>query len=310
MFQIHECARESLDVVTLWLAENENALDEDVNNIDCLKRQSITRTMKRRLNSRTRGLLEISKDGRIDYLHRSVRDWAVENWSAIQSAAPNFDPYLALLRATTVESGDTHKLVNAHSMISGVFWAQVCNCFYHASRVHQTMSTASISYPLPGNVLALYRDITFREIERRDQVDLPHWATTQFTRTVNSRPITFLGLTAQFCLIPYVKYKVLEDDSRLKPDRNYLPILLCAILGFDHFARPDILDIASHPGDQTNFESRWELVSFLVDQGATKYLEARSSQSSVLRQDVYDQVQQKISSLEKSSNADPKELQY
>ncbi|KAJ4154135.1 hypothetical protein LMH87_010598 [Akanthomyces muscarius] len=99
LFQIHRCSTTLLDVATLYLADmgTNDALAQVGSRIADASRIHITQTLARRLNSRTRGLLEISNDGNVDFLHRSVRDWTVSKWDEICSTTGlEFDPHLAL----------------------------------------------------------------------------------------------------------------------------------------------------------------------------------------------------------------------
>ncbi|KAI8628803.1 hypothetical protein F5Y19DRAFT_97016 [Xylariaceae sp. FL1651] len=322
IFQIRGCADRSLDVVTLWLAENENALDEDMSSITNRERRNIIKAqLKRRLNSRTRGLLEISNDETIDYLHRSVRDWAVAAWPTIQLAAADFDPHLALLRAMAIKPAVELIRPGDDITLLGSVWMLVCICFYHASKIRDCpRSKASLvkaldrldqvmaCVPVWNHMASGYTRA--KRLCQNVRDGLSHWATTQYLQTGGSRPITFLGLTAQFCLVHYVKTKILENRDQLRPSGKEVPVLFCAIFEFDHFAHDNISVIAAFRGSHASWKLRWELVTFLVENGALEYLDSRSSQSMVLRKELFDQVQKKKSQLEKDSNANPEELQY
>lgn len=63
-------------------------------------------TMRRRLYSRTMGLLEIAFSGNVRFLHRTVRDWVMrdDNLAAIRSDVDaDFDPCLELIKARSTE---------------------------------------------------------------------------------------------------------------------------------------------------------------------------------------------------------------
>lgn len=66
MFQILEASEDPVDVVTLWLVENQGPLDFDMGTLTVDRKDYITQLRTRRLSSRTRGLLEISSDGNVD----------------------------------------------------------------------------------------------------------------------------------------------------------------------------------------------------------------------------------------------------
>jgi hypothetical protein len=73
LFQIHYCSTMGLDAVTLYLADmdDEEAMSQDIVALTGRARQHITKTLLRRLNSRTRGLLEISQH--LHWAYRPVR---------------------------------------------------------------------------------------------------------------------------------------------------------------------------------------------------------------------------------------------
>ncbi|KAK6220589.1 hypothetical protein LQW54_002034 [Pestalotiopsis sp. IQ-011] len=129
-----------LGAITLWLADDDKALQQDINLMTDDQRTYAKRTMKRRLDSRTRGRLEVTRDGQVDYLHRSVRDWTGEMWREIQSAAPDFDPYLPLLKALTVEMSQMETWVNSIGSFPNQFWKHALVCLYHAFQVRDDPS--------------------------------------------------------------------------------------------------------------------------------------------------------------------------
>ncbi|KAK4202850.1 hypothetical protein QBC40DRAFT_195481 [Triangularia verruculosa] len=61
---------------------------------------NVRNIMRRRLASRTRGLLEITARGNVEYLHRTARDWILESkWAEILSTSgPTFEPWLPLTK--------------------------------------------------------------------------------------------------------------------------------------------------------------------------------------------------------------------
>lgn len=104
-------------------------------------REKSIETMKRRLNSRTKGLLDVYPAGdrhkleRVDYLHRTARDWILSMWDDICSnKGPSFDPYLALLKA---EALLTSTIADSDITLPSceIFWIRVSSLFTYASRV-------------------------------------------------------------------------------------------------------------------------------------------------------------------------------
>ncbi|KAJ3530640.1 hypothetical protein NM208_g9240 [Fusarium decemcellulare] len=106
-FQLIEAMRRqnhSTFLQTLWLADEEIPCEFDLNGVTTTAAKNALKNTKRRLNSRTKGLVEIYADDRVDYLHRTGRDWVLGSWETIRSkSSPEFDPDFALLKAITIQ---------------------------------------------------------------------------------------------------------------------------------------------------------------------------------------------------------------
>jgi hypothetical protein len=328
LFQIIECSTQQLDVVTLSLADDDNALDQNINEMTKERRKHIDQIMRRRLNSRTRGLLEVSPAGQVDYLHRSVRDWTIEKWPEIRSAAPDFDANLALLKALAVEASRAETWRNSLMSLPTEFWSYVCLCMYHASKVKDNAEQAdlfvkvmdrldvdlgevSTGYPLFDGTLPLYRDTGSSKVLLHSGQELPHWASTQRTQTSGTLSISFLGLSSEFAVLPYVKKKILQDPELLRASRRETPVLECAVYGFEHFCRPDIADVAERYIVSSR-KTRLELVNFLLEKGGLHRWkdDSRTSQSRDYAKSIKDHAHQRVKFLRDVSDADPHELRY
>jgi NACHT domain. len=109
-FQLLKAARLlGLDITAfeLWLVDRNDALTRAYPGGDQFQefKEAAEKTVRRRLNSHTLGLLEIGPSGHVSCLHRTVHDWISrpEVWDSIcRETAPAFDPYLDLTRATTM----------------------------------------------------------------------------------------------------------------------------------------------------------------------------------------------------------------
>jgi hypothetical protein len=99
---------DSLSAITFLLADEDETspFHRDYAKM-CQDGQSgILATMRRRLHSRTMGLLEISPSGTVEFLHRTVLEWVTraENLDNIKRVAPaGFNPSLVLCKARTTE---------------------------------------------------------------------------------------------------------------------------------------------------------------------------------------------------------------
>lgn len=330
LFQILECSTQPLDALTLWLADDDKALQRDINRMTDDQQSYAKRTMKRRLNSRTRGLLEVTRDGQVDYLHRSVRDWTSEMWREIQSAAPDFDPHLPILKALTVKITHTETWLNSIGSFPNLFWEHTLVCLYHASQVRDDLnqvdsfvqimdrldsdlSKMSTSHTLlDGRLAPLYRDTQSGVMMLSADGGFPHWATTQRIHSSRDRlEVNFLGLAAQFAMLPYVKYKVLRDPKILETEYFEITILECAIFGFKKICRPDVAVLADHYL-RSSTDIRLNLVEFLLDQGALQGAKPgpKGSRTRELRKEIQRLAGKKAALLASVRNADPEEAQY
>ncbi|EON99506.1 hypothetical protein UCRPA7_4960 [Phaeoacremonium minimum UCRPA7] len=278
LFQIYKAILGEESVITMWLANENDPYDTDLSTIAFGRIKLIIQTMKRRLDSRTRGLLEVT-DGHVDYLHRSVAEWVNFKWSVICSEAPvDFDPNLALLKAVTVEMSRVKKGIKdgGHTIIED-FWRAVQACLRYAARVRdyspnfrelieildrldkQCAEVAAFN-PRGDPVPPIYAGaFTPESIEKRQ--GLPHWSTTQVR---NEPDISFLALTAQFAISPYVRAKVTAEPSLVIPGPESCSILSHAVFGLAGFTDLHVRDRpleSGFPGPT----SRYQLIQFLIE---------------------------------------------
>ncbi|KAG6358707.1 hypothetical protein INS49_012225 [Diaporthe citri] len=147
IFQIHQCAidsNERIEALLLYLADEElSTQDEDISAFMGTRRKHVTQIVKRMLDSRTRGLLEVDKDGYVTYLHRTVREWIEPKWPEICSrASSDFEPHLALLRAlATYRSASEKWTIGRYDTLIETTWLILSRCFNHSIRVRDNHAT-------------------------------------------------------------------------------------------------------------------------------------------------------------------------
>jgi hypothetical protein len=91
-------------------------------------------TVRRRLSSRTLGLLEVTSSGNVTYLHRTIQEWISrpEVWDNINRNTPSdFHPNLELFKEETV-------LLPYSIRMSTDPLHDVGQCFYHAAMIQKT----------------------------------------------------------------------------------------------------------------------------------------------------------------------------
>lgn len=219
IFQIHQCAidnNEKMDAVLLYLADEDlSALDEDIDVLMETRQRHVAEVVKRRLDSRTRGLLEVANDGYVNYLHRTVREWIEPMWSEIcLSASPEFDPNLAVLKAIILyrSASEQWSIINSMESLNTKIWLITLRCFNHAIRVRDV--------PHSSNTL----------VELLDKLDLEMtkvWDAHRKTTASNEqREPGFSLRRAQALIPPAVQMELaLEDDIRRRTRRPAVTVV-------------------------------------------------------------------------------------
>ncbi|KAI8624657.1 hypothetical protein F5Y19DRAFT_490763 [Xylariaceae sp. FL1651] len=204
-------------------------------------------SLSRRLNSRTKGLLEIRDDAnpwesQIDYMHRTVKEWITENWEVVQSAAnPNFDAYLWIIKGETlrVSIGD----IMCFDPSPSLFW-------YYTQAL---LSVAAMAESRRSNTALLVQildklDSTITKYmpqpgtpADRDIPEAGHWSIKlhnhkawlpiRMFRAEGWEQYGFVQLMAQLPVPQYVQYKILENPSIAELGPTAVPLLTSAVIG-------------------------------------------------------------------------------
>ncbi|KAI0547895.1 hypothetical protein F4679DRAFT_597117 [Xylaria curta] len=278
LFQIHRACIDSLGVIELWLADHPNTLQIDPTTIP---QNLILQTMRRRLSSRTRGLLEISPSGHVAFLHRSVRDWIENIWADIVAKSePTFDPCLCILQALMVCTlgGIYNRYVGVGSAAVRIYaWKNVLNCLYYAANVRDCASNTLVLTTVLDRLndkFQTFSHITSNQsiIPLADKMNLPIHLST------NGAPEnSFVGCAAQFGISEYVRQKVTVNPKLLQHRPTEASILANAILGPRYFERyfgttpdRDVPYIYQHCHSREDSYARFLLIKFLLDCGVPK----------------------------------------
>ncbi|EEU41304.1 uncharacterized protein NECHADRAFT_46383 [Fusarium vanettenii 77-13-4] len=244
LLAIVRAAHEPPDALMVWLADNSLPLTFDFESVLARDgaRSGIDDTVKRRLSSNTRGILEMSSSGIVDFLHRTARDWAAtpEVWARINLTIPqDFDPNLVHLRTNIIL-----KRSSAYLRLSGEGLTE--RTMLYASRV----ADSTINRPKLVSALDAFDDM-LQEAYDEEGVS---WITHIEGGVYES---TFFGLAARFCVMPYLRHKVSDQSLTSSSSRKCISPLENAIFG-----KTD-----SHM-DQVPLEKRLGTVKFLLDSGA------------------------------------------
>jgi hypothetical protein len=234
-----------LSAVTLLLADEdeESVYHRDFPQMCKTGRSQMIAVMRRRVYSRTMGLLSVSPSGIVECLHRTVFEWITRGnilASITRDAPAGFDPNLELLKATATEltgielgtdvlpqTPADHSATKPGERKLGKsdFWRLFSLCLQYAANVnHEAADNAKLVRILDklsihtSQVGAKHSDMTasfqllggavFKNPKSSSWVDL-----SKVHSSIN-RDITFVQLAAKFSIFPFVAVKA--DTAALR----------------------------------------------------------------------------------------------
>ncbi|KAI0172494.1 hypothetical protein GGR52DRAFT_409525 [Hypoxylon sp. FL1284] len=205
--------------MSFWLGDDENTTGLRIDMESQTFVDSATLSLKRRLSSRTRGLLDIYSgqtrgDDRVDYAHRTVKEWVDKNWDHISPTIDqDLDAGLWILKAKTLRFHEPAACRDFYDRI-----AHLCEV---AVDVRDTPSTNTelvrILDKLDAKTAMMWGP---REPEHGTEFKYGH--------------LNFLGLMAQIPVTNYLKAKLAQDPrdpDAAKTTKPNVSVFLCAIIG-------------------------------------------------------------------------------
>lgn len=274
LFQIVKACDDSPTLLCVALADigdGSHALNEPVEATTSTKQVIICKSMRRRLISRCRGLLDVSEPSRnfgelsdeppvhnrmfasnshpdcyleVQYLHRSVRDFieAPRVWKWILSInRETFDPNLRLFKSYLLQL----KSLDPESLRGPNFWFIVCACIKYAKRTLDTQGKSEEVIILLEELDRVSTLLTTRSektgrtfLGRCGTLDNSHWSA--FFITHISQP-SFLHLMSICGIHQYLETHIQDSDLASKgPFKDRTPLLIVATLGAKEFLGPHI----------------------------------------------------------------------
>ncbi|KAI1747396.1 hypothetical protein F4782DRAFT_521226 [Xylaria castorea] len=245
--------------LSIWMGNKEDSLDLEIGVINNTSLTSAVSFLSRRLNSRTKGLLEIcypapkgktplgatrARDSWVDYMHRTAREWVQENWQTMQSTTkPDFEPRLRLLQGEALRmSSDTYILPDDRWH----FWTHIGKLFEATRAVEDTLLNTTelvqILDKLDHRVAELSQSqkgigIWPKDFRVSRSEVLPHWChgapsdTSCFDDSDDRTQVNFIGLMAQIPISSYIKFKVSNQPDIVHTAQPIVPLLLNVIYG-------------------------------------------------------------------------------
>ncbi|KAL4884224.1 hypothetical protein BJY04DRAFT_183164 [Aspergillus karnatakaensis] len=235
LIQLVRSSREPITLLRLFFADEANvaaALKYPVGKISAEEEDTKCERMRRRLNSRCKGLLEASGHGRwsqktVGYLHRTVREWIEkpETWGKILAATrDDFDPSLELAKSYLL-------LLKARGNSSSHdIWRYAMPCIMYASESNSSMDC--IVALLDGLDNAASTAFSPTSAQALQQF---HWCATNHSSTEVDDFPSFLHLAVKLQLDWYLRVKLgfIQSTNHVRGP----PLLLSAILDYNqvHF---------------------------------------------------------------------------
>lgn len=232
----------------LYFADDDIPIDMDINKVFISFLIDALSSVQRRLSSRTRGILEFYQpkekhlgsvavhSARVEYLHRTAKEWVTSRWTDLRAMDPEVDPCLALLKGEANRMATDNYILPYFSKEK--FWSQVRLVFRCSSRLQDvSRNYSSILQVLDkidrqisaiskvkdrGEGYLLFPGDFLVPDDSHDwpsqPAALPHWCNapilTSLTHFDRSLEVDFMSSMAQIPVPAYVKAKALEapDD--------------------------------------------------------------------------------------------------
>ncbi|KAF5531083.1 hypothetical protein FMEXI_13162 [Fusarium mexicanum] len=277
MIRLARSAYGPLPWLLMWLADESRYTEVDPSAMSPEAKYHAKKGLKRRLATRTRGILELSGAAQevVNFAHRTTRDWVKQAhiWDELcASCQSNFEPHLLLLQAETLlmfDSETTSDYAPSH------FWLAVMRALCYASQF-STHSSQDQLGALISTLDTLHRATSeaywkaqgaWPTVYRLQGPEM-HWSSVQdmFDHR-RGLPNTFMGLAAHFSILPYLQSKLHTRRSILQQwnPKDGVGLLENAIFGYKYYMAENFDPPNGLP--TINRNQRLAVVQFLLARG-------------------------------------------
>ncbi|CAM1509518.1 Fc.00g032570.m01.CDS01 [Cosmosporella sp. VM-42] len=298
-FAIMECF-EKHDItpyaITFGLGDSkEVGLDLDYNKVDNSFLLSVVASFSRRLNSRTRCLLEIHQMGGVResivaYMHRTVREWIQENPYTLDTAStPDFNCNPWVLRGETLRLPIDNYI--APTLSPDAFWLHLDKLLILSRRagtapetVEQLVQTLdkldfaitkllrgkmrdgstilhTISIRYPPGPWSLTSNISEEDTHWCNGAPRSSEASVRVDGWASLGQTSFTSLMTQIPVPQYIHSKLSGESAAVRAGGTQMPMLLNAVFGGCQ-AFPSFCNLG---GPRQNDQTRQHIVKFLLD---------------------------------------------
>lgn len=254
-----------LSLQYIWLADSQGSGDDPFKRDDGIDDHTLESTMNiaaRRLNSRTMMLLDVFPGYRVDYLHRTARDWLIERWDKLcLPMSPDFDPGLTLLEAALTLLSAVPRTRTSLLHLSAYDFNHRVDLLMSLAKVAQKTSDEKRMLKTIDNI-----DTVMTRVMNNPQT---HWACPAPHACSSSQKNCFLILCASFRLQRYVHFKILENRACLDIDSSVANPLHSVLGGTvtNITTMFPTLAIRANVGWEVEVHDRVEDIKFILQQG-------------------------------------------
>lgn len=258
-------AARPLDHLTLWLADGGYAQGLDLPSLTSEAKANIAKSVARRLDSRTRGILEMASGGTVDFHHRTAMDWAAkaEVASDLRTSLPTtFDPYFLLMQAEAMRVTEIRSSTRKQAPDAmGDLALRVLN---YAIR----MESSPTNNPGVTQILDTFDKAMENICQKVLRKACWQWCVGIVQNPACpwlSKSDSFLEVAAKLCLVPYLNGKLATGSKhRTISDKNAGYLLEQTILGHE---RKDFF--CSSLASEVPLSRRQETVRWILQSGAS-----------------------------------------
>lgn len=323
LFQLVRAASEPLSLLSISFAEEgfDNAISTEIRPMPLDEILFRAETMRRRLNSRCKGLIEAPVTGsegseaKVQYLHRTVRDYLARSdvWEYIVSGTQNsFDPDIALCGAFLLHV----KTVTPSFEILDSFWTSFKNCIEYALRFEGRAKDLHITvlnelervgdhlfetpYPTGGS---WFQDIC-RQKCPFNVAKIPHWTDTAPTKPgLEGGTQCFFDYAFRYPLYSYLENR-LDEGYPLNSRIGGHSMLYIAALPRDIQMTKFLLRHGANPNLRESHQISWTPWHYVLWKAEEDNFSFRSGSNPVRWVEIMQQWAEMVQ-LFLESNADP-----
>lgn len=223
----------SCDAVTIWLACEADIENKKMEYLIKEAEKNVLVIMTRVLASHTRGILEVSEMGRVNFLHRTARDWMQkpDTWKEVCKSSPSsFDPNLSVVEALVLEM--TWRQSTIPSTVFA-FSNALARILCYAGRVEDSFTNGlklvEVLDRLDSKLAEVANQLEFpssflqgarASFEPVEGYSALHWSVMFFDVDDVVVESSFANLAAIFAVLPYIKAKILVNEDIVRGERR------------------------------------------------------------------------------------------